>query len=234
MRENAQMARPKFCGECGARLAAEGGFCHSCGSPINGSEQENLPSLPPALKWVVPAIAVLALIVVVFFRIGQKTASNTQSGAPPAAGSAGAMPDIATMSPQERANRLFNRVMTYASEGKKDSAAFFAPMALASIEAVTPLTVHSRYDMGLVDLVSGDVNGAKAQADAILADRPTHLLGLLLSARVADEQGDTTQARRFRRRFLSLEKTERAAGLPEYADHDADIVAAAGSARRKN
>jgi hypothetical protein len=37
-----------------------------------------------------------------------------------------------------------NRVMQMWSEGKSDSAAFFAPMALSAIEALTPQTPHSR------------------------------------------------------------------------------------------
>ena len=88
------------------------------------------------------------------------------------------------MSPEEQADRLFNRVMRYSSEGKADSAAFFAPMALASIEALAPLDAHRRYDLGLVALTAGDVARAGAQGDTILAQRPTHLLGLMLAARV--------------------------------------------------
>ncbi|HMI56212.1 MAG TPA: hypothetical protein VK494_08500, partial [Gemmatimonadaceae bacterium] len=39
-------------------------------------------------------------------------------------------PDISGLTPQERADRLYNRVMLLASQGKIDSVAFFAPMAL--------------------------------------------------------------------------------------------------------
>ena len=103
-------------------------------------------------------------------------------------------PDISSMSPDERADRLFNRVMRLSSEGKADSAAFFGPMALGALEALAPLNAHRRYDMGLVALVSGDVSRATAQGDTILAERPTHLLGLALAARAADARGDATRA----------------------------------------
>jgi hypothetical protein len=137
------------------------------------------------------------------------------------------------MSPAERADRLFNRVMSLSSEGKTDSAAFFAPMALAAFEELAPLSAHSRYDMGLVALVSGDIGRASAQSDTILKQRPTHLLGLLLAARVADARGDSAAARAQRQRLLAAEAAERASGLAEYNDHDADLRAAVDQARKR-
>ena len=119
------------------------------------------------------------------------------------------------------------------SEGKADSAAFFGPMARGAIEALAPLDNHRRYDMGLVALVTGDVASGKAQADTILKQRPTHLLGLALAARVADARGDATAARNFRQRLITAEPAERKAALPEYLDHDADIRAAVDLARKR-
>ena len=141
-------------------------------------------------------------------------------------------PDISSMSPAEQADRLFNRVMSLSSEGKTDSVAFFAPMAIAAFEALAPLNTHTRYDLGLVALVSGDPGRASAQSDSILLERPTHLLGLALAARVADARGDSAATRAARQRLLGAEKAERAAGLPEYTDHDADLRAAVEQARK--
>jgi hypothetical protein len=135
-------------------------------------------------------------------------------------------PDISSMSPVERADRLFNRVMEYWSAGKADSAAFFAPMALAAFESIGPLNAHARYDMGLVALVAGELPRAQAQSDSILAGRANHLLGLSLAARIAEARGDSAQVSSLKRRLIASEKTERASGLQEYTDHDADIRAA--------
>jgi hypothetical protein len=137
------------------------------------------------------------------------------------------------MSPEERANRLFNRVMEYTSVGKADSAAFFVPMALASFEALTPQTAHTRYDMGLVALVGGEVARASALADTILKERPTHLLGLALASRVAEARGDSAAARAARQKLAAAAQSERAAGLPEYQDHDADLRSALDAARSR-
>jgi hypothetical protein len=136
------------------------------------------------------------------------------------------------MTPEERADRLFNRVMRLWSDGKTDSAAFFAPMAISAFEELSPLTAHSRYDLGLVALVSGDIAKAAAQSDTILKARPTHLLGLVLAARVADARGDVTAAKAVRQRLLSAEKSERANPLPDDNDHDADLRAAIELARK--
>src|SRR5512141_21431 len=105
-------SKPRFCSECGTEFLPDARFCHKCGASIDGSLR--VPAISPALKWGVPAAAILALVVLVFFRLG---ASN----APPEAAATttplapGALPDISSMSPEERADRLFNRVMTYSS-----------------------------------------------------------------------------------------------------------------------
>jgi len=186
------------------------------------------------LRWGVPGAALLALIVLSFFRLGARGATAESGAGVPLSAGAMRAPDISSMSPAERADRLFNKVMSLWSDGKADSAAFFAPMALAAFEELAPLSAHSRYDMGLVALVSGDVERASAQSDTILKERPTHLLGLVLAARVADARGDSAAASAARQRLLAAEKAERASALPEYTDHDADIRAAVEQARKRS
>ena len=228
-------ANPRFCSDCGTNLRPDAHFCHNCGAPIHGnSPRATSVPVSKALKWGVPAIAIIALIMLSGIRYGSRT-PGVESGerVPLGAGGAVQAPDISSMSPDERADRLFNRVMRLSSEGKADSAAFFGPMALGALEALAPLNAHRRYDMGLVALVSGDVSRATAQGDTILAQRPTHLLGLALAARAADARGDPTASRNFRRRLLAAESAERQRALPEYADHDADIRAAVELARKQ-
>lgn len=239
-----------FCSECGAKLDVGARFCHHCGVPVAGGARHAAPpraglshdsganrgpsqgSLTRTLAWAVPVAAVIAMIVIVAVRSGSTSqAPATPLGAtPPGVVRA---PDISSMTPQERADRLFNRVMRLDSEGHKDSAAFFGPMALGAFEALAPYTPHARYDMGLVALVTGRVDLAKSQADSMLAERPTHLLGLALAARVAEARGDSAAALAFRRRLVAAEGAERRSGLQEYTDHDADIKAAVEAARTR-
>ena len=189
-------------------------------------------AVPATLRWGVPAAAIGALVLVVLFRGAVKDAVPPPAAAPGAPSAMGA-PDISSMSPAERADRLFIRVMAYSSAGTSDSAVFFAPMAMAALEALAPLNAHTRYDLGLVALVAGDTAKAEAQADSILARRPTHLLGLSLAARAADARGDAAAARAARQKMLAAEQSEKAAALPEYADHAADLTAAIEGARSR-
>jgi hypothetical protein len=187
------------------------------------------------LPWGVAAIALIALIALLAGQFFGTRPSAPTAAAPmttPAGGAPGAAPDISSMSPQERADRLFARVMTYSSAGQADSASFFAPMALGALEAIEPRSLHHRYDMGLIGLVTGDGTLAMAQADTILRESPTHLLGLALAARAADAQRDTVRRNEFERRLVAAEPAERAKNLPEYLDHDPDLKVALDAARR--
>jgi hypothetical protein len=141
-------------------------------------------------------------------------------------------PDISSLSPQERADRLYNRVMLLNSQGKSDSVLFFAPMALTAYQMLSPLNADQRYDMGMIGEVAGAIPLAKAQADSILLRNPTHLLGLMLAARVTALEGNTTAARAFEKRLLAAEKPELAKKLAEYERHRDDITSALAAARR--
>ena len=133
-------------------------------------------------------------------------------------------PDISSLSPQERADRLYNRVMLLATQGKVDSVQFFAPMALTAYQMLSPLNADQRYDMGRIGEVAGALPLAKAQADSILRENPNHLLGLILEARIATLAGDTAQLHSYERRLVAAEKSELAKKRDEYVRHEDDIT----------
>lgn len=141
-------------------------------------------------------------------------------------------PDISSLSPEERADRLFNRVMLLSSQGKVDSVLFFAPMAISAYQMISPLSADQRYDLGRIAEVAGAIPLAKAQADTILRNNPTHLLGLILAARVDSIAGDSKSQRNYQSKILSAESSEKAKNLPEYERHGNDIAAAVAGARR--
>lgn len=233
-------ASGRFCVGCGAALQAEpcasckqpispgARFCHHCGAAAGAAEKGS--GMPPA--W---ALAASVIVVLAAFIAGQQfaspkagTGSAESAAAAPFAGGgpAGRAPDISNMTPEEAANRLFDRVMRYATEGKADSAAMFAPMAILAYERIGPPDAHARYDMGTISAVIGDVDAAKAQADTVLKAQPNHLLALLLAARAADAGKDAAGAARFRARFTAALTAERAKNLREYTDHQQEIDAA--------
>ena len=248
-------ATGRYCSECGAAVAdaicagcrsllSPGArFCHRCGTAVGTRPVTAAPLriTASALPWGVAAIALLALIA---FVAGQRFGGGRAPSEAPAAGDApfasgaaqaGATraPDISSLSPRERADRLFDRVMRLSSEGKTDSVQFFAPMALSVYQSLGPLDADLRYDFGRVAEVAGAAEIARAQADSILASDSTHLLGLVLGTRAAQLRGDSAAARAFSRRLLAAEPSESAKKLPEYERHQGDILEALAEARRR-
>lgn len=232
------MTNQRFCTNCGAGLGAAAKFCHRCGQATDGSTRgaagapggASGASGAQVLPWAVAGIALLSLFA---FIVGQNF-GRTPAAAPsagPVAVAPGRAPDISQMGPEERADRLFQRVMTYVSEGKSDSVAFFSPMAIQAQLALAPHDAHRRYDLGLLGIVSGDGAMARAQADTILAANPDHLLGLILAMRGAGMAQDAPARAKHASHLLEIADKERAKRLAEYSDHDPDITAALREAK---
>jgi hypothetical protein len=190
------------------------------------------------LPWAIAGIALLSLIALVVgqrFGARQNTVPVSDAGAnAPFAGAAGAMPrapDISQMTPQQQAERLYDRIMREYEAGQIDNVRTFMPMAIAAFERLAPLSLDQRYDLGRIGEVGGDIPLARAQSDTILRTRPTHLLGLILAAKAARMEKNETRARTFDGKLLAAEPKERAEALPEYQLHKPDIDAAVAAAR---
>jgi hypothetical protein len=212
------------CHACGAALGPTAKFCHKCGAQVGGAQ---VTGWRAGLPWAVAGAALGALLTMVALRLG---AGSRELGvgvqaAGPAPSSPLPAPDISQMSPEERATRLYNRVMTLHSQGKADSAGFFLPMAIQAYGMLPALDVDARYHVGVLDLTGGDYRGARAQADTIRSQVSTHLFSFMLRARALELLGDPQGARRAYRDFLKNEPAERARQRPEYADHKDNLDA---------
>jgi hypothetical protein len=161
------------------------------------------------------------------------TDGATSANAPSAGANGGlqSAPDISQMTPEQQAERLYDRVMREFEAGQVDNVRTFVPMAIEAFERLTPLNLDQRYDLGRLGEVGGDSTRARAQADTILKTRPTHLLGLILAAKAARMQKNEARARVFDARLLAAEPKERLAGLEEYQLHSNDIKSAVDAAR---
>lgn len=244
-------ASGRFCANCGAPLTAStcrscdaeltpgAKFCQSCGAPAGASALIQRPRGGSGqLPWIVAAVALLA----VFGMLAGRSFGARRAAAPEGPVSAanvpgdesqqGRAPDISNLSPEERADRLFNRVMLLNSQGKTDSVQFFAPMAFTAYQMLPTLDADQRYDMGRIAEVAGALPFAKAQSDSILQKNPSHLLGLVLAARVAAIAGDKNDLHGVEKKLLSVEKSELAKNLAEYERHMNDITTAIAAARR--
>jgi len=137
------------------------------------------------------------------------------------------------MSPEERATRLFNRVMTLAQAGKDDSVQFFLPMALGSYAQLPSLDADARYHVGLLELAGGDANAAIAEADTIRLSTPTHLFTYVLRAHAYQALGKKAQEQQAYADFLTHEQAELARKRPEYDEHRNSLTSFHGEAVRQ-
>lgn len=223
------------CPACATPLSPGGAWCHRCGARTAGGN-------PHRSLWVAAVGASLLFTGFIAWK-----ASRFNSAPPPAmanAGNAGSGPgrtsaggaaavDLASMSPRERFDRLFARVMTAAEQGDTAQALQFAPMTLMAFAQLDSVDQDARFHLALVQAQTGDWPGAAATADTMLALNPDHLLALLVLEAGAERRGDAAAAADLRRRFLAAESRELAAGRQEYTDHrDAlDEVRARASGR---
>src|SRR3954467_6660998 len=159
------------CSACSAELRPGAKFCHRCGAQVGTKAPATVESRTNALPWIVAALAFLALFAMAagrgFTSRPTSTVDGSQNALPQAGlddrgavtdnetGAGGRAPDISSLSPQERADRLYNRIMLLASQGKIDSVQFFAPMALTAYQMLSPMNADQRYDMGRIGEVVG-------------------------------------------------------------------------------
>lgn len=250
-----------FCAACGAQLTSGARFCHRCGQTVgdpvfapgaapSGAAPARLQAPNQTLPWAVAAIALLAFIALLAgqrFNRGPTAAAVPERTAdiPPAGPFAGGAPagapdaeqavrapDISNMTPDERALRLFNRVVSLAEQGKRDSVQFFAPMALMSFQSLPTPTLLQRFELGRIAELADVKEIATAQADTILQSSPTHLLGLSLASTAARMRGDAKAQADYDKRLIAAAAAERAKNLQEYQVTQIDLDSALARARR--
>ena len=253
-------ATGQFCASCGSPLAGArcascatiltpgAKFCHRCGTAAGAAALHRADATSTTLPWAIAGIALIALVALLAGQRFRSTppadAAQAQAqaqgapqgepdggGAPDASAPGVRAPDISSMTPRERADRLFDRIMRLDTEGKKDSVQFFTPMAIAAFQMIQDPDADARFDMGRIAEVAGAFPAAKSEADSILAKQPTHLLGLVLAMQAARSSGDTAGANAYRARLRAAQKSELAKKLPEYDRHIADIRDALASGK---
>jgi hypothetical protein len=231
-----------YCSECGAALSGGARFCHRCGTPVDRAA--GITARPPArvatlLAWLAAAVS-LAVVVAILAAKDPPTRPSAPGDIPARAVDStsadvmtGRPPDIGSMTPSERANRLYVRVMQYAEAGFTDSVARFAPMVIAAHQMLQSPTDDERYHFGRAAEVIGSMAIAKAQADTLLQRHPSSLLGLLLAARTARIEQRDAVAAEFDKRLLTALERELASGNGDYENHRAEIDRAVADARRR-
>jgi len=216
-------ARP--CRECGASVAVGARFCGQCGASATDASPH--PATPKAtLPWMVAGGGALALAVILVLLVRRDKASiaaAAQSTPAEVAAGAEAPPDISSMSPRERFDRLYNRIMRAAESGDEATVTRFTPMALMAYAQLPDIDADARYHAALLKVHTGDAEGAGALADTILTQNPGHLFGYLIRGTVARWQKDQAALAGSYAAFLSHYDAEMKAGRGEYAKHSRAI-----------
>ena len=220
---------PRQCEGCRAELSPQARFCHRCGRPAAGGAT---PARSERTAWIFAGtLSVLLVALIVYKVVADKPAPTV-----PAMGNAGAIaeasppggggpaPDISQMTPRERFDRLFNRIMSAAERRDSAEVQRFTPMALGAYAQLDRFDADARYHAAVLYLQTGDTRSAAALADTILAENPGHLFGYIVRGSAAQMIGDRPALERARRDFAGHWPAESASAKPEYQDH-APVIA---------
>jgi hypothetical protein len=221
----------RFCHRCG-RAAGAGGVAAApapAAAPPLVREQSKAP-------WLVAGVAIVALLGVMLWRIydgspaagGPPAMANAGNAGPGGAGAApgglppfagpgvpqGRAPDISNLTPKQRYQRLFNRVMAAGEQGDGATVTNFTPMALGAYEQLPERDQGDRFDAGLLHVQVGNFSAARALADTIRLNGKTNLLADGLLAIIArtnnDAAGELAALRTFRTNWPAEQAQKRA------------------------
>ena len=211
------------CPSCGASLTLAERFCPSCGHRIAGpaGRQESRP-LRDRTPWVVAGLSLAGMLGLLLFTLVRQSSSRPADGSGTADGAVAASerpPDLSSMSPRERFNRLYNRVMQAAQAGDEATVSRFTPMALSAYEMLDTLDADARYHAALLQAHTGEVERARALGDSILTGNPGHLLGYVVLGTAARWRKDDKALQRAYRDFIFRYDAEMKANRPEYSEH---------------
>ncbi len=216
------------CPSCGAPSEAGDSYCTQCGAAVQ-PERARFGGPPARVPWAVAGMLALALVLVLVLRGGggrEITLSPPPTGAGGGQGSTAttlgptSAVDLASMTPRDAANRLFNRVMRALEAGNQAEANQFLPMAIASYDLIGALSLDDRFHLSLLYAAAENGEAALQTAEAGLAVRPTHILLLGAAAQAALQIGDATTARAHYQTLVDVYDEEIRAELEEYGTGD--------------
>jgi Double zinc ribbon len=213
----ASLAR-RACTACRAELSPRARFCHRCGTPVGNPSHAGSPAERRA--WTIAAVLCVVLVGGIAYQV---SSSAPQPVAPDMANTGvnpgERAPDISGMSPRERFDRLFNRIMQAAERRDSEEVDRFTPMALGAYAQLDTWDADARYHAAVIHLQAGSLAQARALADTILAEAPGHLFGYVIQGTAAHLQQDSAAEARAKREFLARYSSELAANRVEYLEH---------------
>jgi hypothetical protein len=134
-------------------------------------------------------------------------------------GEPGRAPDISAMTPRERFDRLFNRIMRAAERGDSAEIARFTPMALGAYGQLDTVDIDGRYHAAVLLMQVGNLPAAQALADTILAESPAHLFGYVIRGDIGKLRNDSAMRAQAQRNFLNHYESAMQSNRVEYLEH---------------
>ncbi|MEA2722527.1 MAG: hypothetical protein QOH59_298 [Gemmatimonadales bacterium] len=223
----------KFCTECGAGLARrdcahcqaelspQARFCHRCGQPVGGRASDRK-------VWLVAGAVCVLLVAGIVYKVSSDTPeaaapnmanAGSSTGLAGNGGSSGPAPDISAMTPRERFDRLYNRIMQASERSDSAEVERFTPMALGAYQQLGTRDADARYHAAVLQMQVGNFPAARALADTIVKESPGHLFGYVIRGTAARFQNDPGTLARARKDFLAHYDAEMRLKRVEYLDH---------------
>ena len=214
------------CPSCDTEVKPGTRACHECGTSLMAPAAPMHWNAQTIAPWAALGIASVALVValVSWFDRGGSAALPAPLSPPSAMAPApGESVDLASLSPREAADRLFNRVMAANERRDNVEALRFAPMALQAYDNLGTLDNDARYHVALIHMMADDIKSTQVQLDKLRQSAPNHLLGIMLEHQIAERSGNKDSAARAYKAFLAAYDAEIAKGRAEYQDHRSSI-----------
>lgn len=216
----ASLAR-RVCAHCQAELSPQARFCHRCGQPVEGHASDRN-------VWLVAGAVCVLLVAGIAYKV---TSDSPEPAAPNMAnagsstglagtgGPSGPAPDISAMTPRERFDRLYNRIMQASERSDSAEVERFTPMALGAYQQLESRDADARYHAAVLQMQVGNFPAARALADTIIKESPGHLFGYVIHGTAARLQNDPAALDQARKDFLAHYDAEMRLKRVEYLDH---------------
>ena len=218
----------RACAHCQAELSPQARFCHRCGQPLGSAAAMPNTAASDRKAWLVAGAVCVLLVVGIAYKVSRDAPepaapnmanAGSSVGGVANGGPGGAAPDISAMTPRERFDRLYNRIMRASERSDSAEVERFTPMALGAYRQLDTRDPDARYHAAVLQMQVGNFPAARALADTILQESPGHLFGYVIRATAARFQNDPATLAGARRDFLSHYDAEMRSKRVEYLEH---------------
>ena len=220
----------RACVHCQAELSPQARFCHRCGQPLGSAAALPKAGASDRKVWLIAGTVCVLLVAGIAYKVSSDAPEQAAPNMPNAGSSTGgavdgrpagpgSAPDISAMTPRERFDRLYNRIMQASERSDSVEVERFTPMALGAYQQLDTRDADARYHAAVLQMQVGNFPAARALADTIIRESPGHLFGYVIRGTAGRFQNDPATVAQARQDFLSHYETEMRSQRVEYQEH---------------